>query len=367
MLWLLKSFFFPFLWNIGHLLFSPWLQVQNSWNVTLICPTYIFFSNTDVNGQVLMHCFLISKENIVLWKIWCLAQNRKFCFVFSFKLFFNSNKSISSWSICRQVLCYFSISNFSPLKHLNDSFPLTKAIQSTSGTLAKYLPWSKNRFSPQKTISIILFPLLLGLEPCLGGGLCPYRGACMQHCTFSRTVWNEQTERRDFYLVGWAKFQVDKEPALEQIRGKKSNWWRPAKNVVTPACRRRRGNLSGELRWTHWWLWEPQRENEDPAGHCMGSEVVWAWEQTGWQPRQDSNPRDARTYPHTAKAAATWVNKRTCGMRGRQNSSWHRCHAHLWDLLLELYGQPPSYHSSLCPCLLYLWSLATVGWWWLWR
>lgn len=63
------------------------------------CQSYVFiisfFSNTDVNGWILTHCFLISKENIALWKIWCFAQHRKFCFIFSFQLFCSSIKSIS--------------------------------------------------------------------------------------------------------------------------------------------------------------------------------------------------------------------------------------------------------------------------------
>lgn len=177
------------------------------------CHSYVFivpfFSNTDVNGWILTHCFLISKENIALWKIRCFAQNRKFCFIFSFQLFCSSIKSISSWSVCRQVLPYFSVSNFPPSKHLNDisSFPLTNAVQSPSGTLAKYLPWCENRFSSPKTISAILFPLVLGPEPCLGGGLCPYRGACTQHHALTRTVWNQQTARRDFYLMGEQNFR----------------------------------------------------------------------------------------------------------------------------------------------------------------
>lgn len=311
------------------------------------CQSYAFFisffSNTDVNGQVLMHFFLISKENIVLWKIWCFAQNRKFCFIFSFQLFFSSIKSISSWSVCRHVLPYFSISNFPPLKHLNDtsSFPLTKAIQSTSGTLAKYLPWRENRFSSPKTISIILFPLLLGPEPCLGGGLCPYRGACTQHRALTRTAWNQQTARRDFYLVGeqnirwmrnwhWGKSEGRK--AIDG--GQQKLWWLllvEGREEASPESWDERTGGSEN----------PKGKSEDPAGR-------WAVGLSELGSRQESSPGKTKVPPQP-KAAATGVTRRSCGMRGWQGSSWHGHHVHFWDLLLEPYGQSPPYPLSPLP------------------
>lgn len=99
-------------------------------------------------------CKWMSSDTLLsdLQRKYCIMENMVFhtkqevLLCFQFWTFFNGIINISSWSICRRVLCYFSISNSSPLKHLNESFGFP--LQSASGTLAEYLSWSKNRFSP---------------------------------------------------------------------------------------------------------------------------------------------------------------------------------------------------------------------------
>lgn len=122
-----------------------------------------FFSNTDVNGRVLMHCFLISKENTVLQKIRCFAQNWKFCFVFSFKLF-----SIASTIFPVEVFAdkYFVIFPFQIF--LLWSTRMTPSAshwpKQFSQLQAKYLTQSKNSLAPKRQFHLYFFHFSLNLS-----------------------------------------------------------------------------------------------------------------------------------------------------------------------------------------------------------
>lgn len=102
---------------------------------------------------------------------------------------------------------------------------------SASGTAEKYcLKLKIDNFN-------YTFSTLLGSEPCPVSRPCLQRGACMKHPTLTRSIWNQQIERRGFNLVGWAKFQLDKELAL--VNQRKENQLMEANKICGDFCLRK--------------------------------------------------------------------------------------------------------------------------------
>ena len=130
-----------------------------------------------MNRRVLTHCILMSKENIVLWKIRCFAQNRKFYFVFSFKLFSIAAEVFPAEAYADKYFAVFPFQTF--LLWNTGMTPSASRLPKQFSQLQEHLQniclEVKIDLAPKDHFSYTFstFPW-----PGVGGGLCLYRGAC---------------------------------------------------------------------------------------------------------------------------------------------------------------------------------------------
>lgn len=303
---------------------------------------FFFFSNTAVSGQVLMHSFLISKENIVLWKLWCFTQTRKFCFVFSFHLFAIVPECFQLKHLQTSILLFYHFKLF-PLE--------------TSERHLQLPTYQSSSVSFRNTCKIICLEVKIDLHP-----------KDNFSCTFTFSLWprvmpgwwplpvRESAHAASYAywdcleLADWKeKFLSCGESKISGGQGtgsgvnqrKDKQLMEANKNVVTLACRRRRLNLSWELRWTDRWFWEPQGEKWRAGCSLHGQRGCLSLGADGMAAQARQQAQGARRYLRTPKAAATRVNKRIHGLRGGRaevDNLWSE--VHLCDLLLRLYGHP---------------------------
>lgn len=123
-----------------------------------------------------------------------------FCFSFSFKIFITPSKESLAETLSGNNFEIFPFQTIFCLKHPNNifSFPLTEVNKWILGRLMKYFLQSNCTLCSPKQFSTYIWSRAM-----------PRCHSVPIWCVLY-TCWNQQTEWQDFYLVGWAKFQMDK-------------------------------------------------------------------------------------------------------------------------------------------------------------
>lgn len=243
-----------------------------------------FSSSTAVSGQVLMHSFSISKANIVLWKLWCFTQTRKFCFVFSFQLFAIVPECFQLKHLQTNILLFLHFKLFlleTSERHLQLPTSASQTSSLSFRSTCKIICLKVKTDLPPKDNFSCTFATSPWPRVTPGWWPLPVQGStraapCAYRDCLELADWKEK-----FLSRGGSKISGGRGTDSGVNQRKDKQLMEANKNVVTPACRRRRLNLSWELRWTDWWFREPQGEEWRAGCSLHGQWGCLSWAADG--------------------------------------------------------------------------------------